>query len=152
MALVCTGLNVLGNNSTQAIRRDRKCPPCERELNPDWWNHYWQVDLPQMHGMDEFRYYLKGKEFYHKTTEASRIYQALCPRPPVIRCLWRQGPQSAFATPWHGTGWGPQSQQETACPVLGGCGRCRRREERYECYARVPQILRTSTRVEESRV
>lgn len=28
--------------------------------------------------------------------EASRTYQALRPRSPVVRCLWRQGPQSAL--------------------------------------------------------
>lgn len=80
MALASVGLNVLDNGSTQGIRRDRKYPQCERELNPDWWNRYWQTELPQMHGMDEFRYYLKERGFYHKTTDQLPRLQELTKR------------------------------------------------------------------------
>jgi hypothetical protein len=69
MALASVSLNVLGNNATQGVRGDRKYSQCERELNPDWWNRYWQTDLPQMNGMDEFRCHLKAKGFYYKAAD-----------------------------------------------------------------------------------
>jgi hypothetical protein len=80
MALASVGLNFLVQSATQSIRRDRKYTQCERELNPDWWNRYWQTDLPQMHGMDEFRYYLKEKRFYYKTTDQLPRLQELTRR------------------------------------------------------------------------
>lgn len=87
MALASVGLNIMGNNATQGIRRDRKYPQCERELNPDWWDRYWQTDIPQMDGMEKFRYYLKEKGFYHKSTDQLPRLQGLTKR-------WARGHQS----------------------------------------------------------